>query len=101
MRRRETAVFDGLGSLADAELAQTAAQRAGIETEDSRGAAVAFDDPSRALENAPDVGALPFLQRAIARGGRGKCRCEGGRRRKKLAAVEHSSGRDDHQVDAR
>src|SRR3990172_1605502 len=59
-RRAQSAGYDGLGALANAELAQPAAQRARIETEDAGSAALAFDHPTGAFQHAPDMRAFHF-----------------------------------------
>src|SRR5262245_17806710 len=96
MRRAKSAGSGGSGSFSNAELAQAAAQRAGIEAEDARRAAVSLDHPVRTFEDAPDVRALHVLERATGRDERDGRRF--GCRREEVAAVEHPAARRDHRA---
>src|SRR5262245_24763125 len=85
-----------LGDLANAELAQPSSQGARVEAQDAGRAMLAFDDPTCAFENAPDVRALHLLE---ARLRRNLCRRDGvsGTAGQKVSAVERRTRRHDHR----
>src|SRR5205823_1718002 len=86
----------GLGGLANTELAQATAQRARVEAEDARRAALALDLPARAFEDALDVRALHLFQSCFTRQwGRSWLPWSG---RKQGGAVEQRPARHDHRA---